>query len=153
MDQKQLEQMIKDCQNKLHDFHQLPKNELNEAEYFKILEEQETYITQLTSSKIVLYPGRNENGEFYQSEDDKTYCIVKSGVIVHDDKLIANAKFDGSTHEKGISAGLADSPISIIVSFDKHWVDGKLIDASVSTLFEVVQAVEKMTEKSQGMKL
>lgn len=94
--------------------------------------------------QIVLYPGRNESGEFYQSEDGKTYCVVKSGAIVHNDKLIANAKFDGSTHEKGINAGLTDTSYSVVVSYEKNWIGGKLIDASEQSLYDAVDAVNKM---------
>lgn len=153
MDQEQLTQKIEDCQNRLHDLHQLPKNELNEAAYFKILEEQETYIVQLTTGKIVLYPGRNESGEFYQSEDGKTYCVVKSGAIVHNDKLIANAKFDGTTHEKGINAGLTDTSYSVVVSYEKNWIGSKLIDASEQSLYDAVEAVNKMNGTATETKI
>lgn len=77
--------------------------------------------------KVVLYSGNNESGRFYQSEDSKTFCVVRSGVITYDGKLVGEAKFDGSAHENGINAGLVDSPISVVISYDKFWVDGKLL--------------------------
>lgn len=52
---EELRQKIEDCQNRLHDLHLLPKSELNEATYFKILEEQDTYIEQLTTGKAEMY--------------------------------------------------------------------------------------------------
>lgn len=75
--------------------------------------------------KIILYAGPN----IYQSEDRKTYCVVDSRTIVHNDKVIGEAQFQGDTHENAINRGLENSCLSVVVSYDKLWINAKLVDS------------------------
>ena len=92
---------------------------------------------------VILYSGSNQNGRFYQSEDGNTFCAVRSGIITHSGNIIGEAKFDGSTHEDGINAGLVDMPFSVVISYEKFWIGGKLLSGE-----EAAEIGEKAKENS-----
>lgn len=92
-------------------------------------------------SQIVLYPGQDENGRFYQSEDGSLFCVIHTGIVSYNERLMGEATFEDGSHEAGIQNVLHGTGIKVNVSNEKQWVDGVLDIPKKTTLAQLVDTV------------